>query len=80
MVESSVLSDMLSSITAGRQNTIVIGESKYHGDVVRNFPKLSEFTWLDRPVDMDYLCKVVGDEISGRKVGGDKKRILIKRY
>lgn len=58
---------------------IMIGESKYVGDLISAIPAIKNYTWLNRPVEMSVLEPAIKDTIAGKRpvVAGEKKRILI---
>ena len=58
------------------KNMIIVGETRDHSDLVKEHPIISEFSWIDRPVEMDILGPAIENTIAGNIVGG-KKRILI---
>ena len=56
---------------------IMIGEAKDHSPLVLKVPAVSDFIWLDRPIEMDDLTSYIDKAITGELAPGRKKRILI---
>lgn len=59
------------------QKVIILGEKKYHPDIMRALPIINDFGWLDRPIDNNTLGMAVDKAISGSGLVGVRKRILI---
>ncbi len=58
-------------------HAVFVGEANYHYELVMALPKIKDFPWMDRPVEIEHLAKVMdktGKEISDVN---RKKRILI---
>ncbi len=56
---------------------IMIGEAKDHSPLTLKVPAVSDFVWLDRPIEMDDLPSYIDKTISGELSPDKKKRILI---
>ena len=56
---------------------IILGEKKYHPDLMRTLPLINDFGWMDRPIDNNELGKAVDKAISGsgQKQSSTKPRI-----
>ena len=68
----------INDIAIGRhQEMVLIGEEKYHSDLVRDIPTLNKYTWLERPLDMTKFEKTIFDEIRRANEIAGRKRILI---
>lgn len=59
------------------RNMIMIGEANDHPELVKKAPAISDFPWLDRPIEMDVLQPAIEAAIEGKTVSVGKKRILI---
>lgn len=77
LAESKVMLELCELLASSQQRSIVIGENKYHQELVSSIPSLENYPWIDRPVDMDNLCKIVEEELSGKKAAVNKRKILI---
>ena len=64
-------------IVSRKRRMMIIGESRYHDDLMVFHPALRGFTWIDRPIDMDVLERAVAKELSEEESAGRKKRVLI---
>ncbi|MBE5923442.1 MAG: response regulator [Lachnospiraceae bacterium] len=64
------LSDILVKNTS---DIVLIGEKKYHKDFIDKMPSLSEFPWVDRPLDLHTLMAAIKHE----KYKDDTKNVLI---
>ena len=56
---------------------IMIGEANDHSPLALKVPAVSDFIWLDRPIEMDDLTSYIDKAITGELAPGGKKRILI---
>ena len=56
---------------------ILLGELKYHSDLLEELPELRTFPWVNRPLDMEKFAQLVDKVISGEVATTVKKRILI---
>lgn len=56
---------------------IMIGEANDHSPLALKVPAVSDFIWLDRPIEMDDLTSYIDKVITGELAPGGKKRILI---
>ncbi|MCR4908703.1 MAG: response regulator, partial [Lachnospiraceae bacterium] len=77
--KKELLSGMLDAAVKKLQRTLVIGEKKFHDDLLNEFPVPENYTLLDRPVDMGLLEKEMNktaDQIVVIKES-TRKRILI---
>ncbi|MCR5178070.1 MAG: response regulator [Lachnospiraceae bacterium] len=59
------------------RNMIMIGEANDHPELVKKAHVISDFPWLDRPIEMDVLRPAIEAAIEGKTVSVGKKRILI---
>jgi len=71
------LQNIIDTIKIRGQKAILIGDRKYYNDLMDQMRGLAEFKWVDRPLDMDELEKIVKSEITGENIEGKKSRILI---
>ena len=71
------LTTIIESVKDTKQNMIVVGEKKYHDDLVQYFPDLEAYAWLDRPIDNDKLGEIIETVLSGKMTLGNKKNILV---
>ena len=75
--EMKILSRMTEKIIGWGNNMIIVGEKKYHSDLLEMLPEIRPFDWVDRPVDMESFGQLVG-KVSGRQGNPlTQKRILI---
>ena len=51
--EMKTLSRMAEKIIGWGNNMIIVGEKKYHSDLIDMLPELRPFEWVDRPVNME---------------------------
>ena len=56
---------------------IILGEKKYHEEILSDIPDVGRYGWMDRPVDMNLLEDMVYKEINRVQERVAKKRILI---
>ncbi len=56
---------------------IIVGEKKYHDELIADIPQIRSFGWMDRPVDMNALEATVHKELNRAQELVIKKRILI---
>lgn len=64
-------------IRSKRKKMILVGESKYHEEALRENSQLSDYEWMNRPVDMKQLEQTVEGVLAKKEDSGRKKRILI---
>ena len=62
--------------TTGR-SMILIGEQKDRNDLFKKVPLIGDYTWVDRPIEMDVLRPAIENAILGPGASGEKKRVLI---
>ena len=62
-------------IRSSGKRMIVIGEYKFHDDLLKEIPSLVSFEWMDRPVDLNAFASLVDREVEDSD--DRKKRILI---
>ena len=63
-----------------QKDAILIGESKYHKDLLQEIPEAAGFEWLNRPIDMELLKETVEkliERITTPKVAQDEKRRIL---
>ena len=58
-------------------NMILIGEARYHDELVKLVPDAEEAEWVNRPVDITPFGEKVKKILETRKITEGKKRILI---
>ena len=63
------------TVRSSGKRMIVIGEYKFHDDLIREVPSITNFEWMDRPVDLNAFAVLVEKE--SEDTGNRKKRILI---
>lgn len=71
------MSFICDKVNSSGKSMILIGETKDHTELFRKLPVIGDYTWLDRPIEMDVLGPAIEKVISGPKGSGEKKRILI---
>ena len=59
------------------KNMILIGDSRAYDVLKKNNTQLSEFEWLDRPIDMEKFGPIVKRLSEKKKPTNEKKRVLI---
>ena len=74
VVKHKNLEDICETIKSLGRKMIVLGEMKYHEELVLSLPTLDRFRWLDRPIDSEVLETEVERAIFGT---GDEKKVLI---
>ena len=74
MVKHKTLEDICETIKSLGRKMIVLGEMKYHEELVISLPLIDRFRWLDRPIDSEVLEMEVERAIFGT---GEEKRVLI---
>ena len=80
LAESKVMVELCELLASNQQRSIVIGENKYHQELVSSIPSLENYPWIDRPVDMDNLCKTVEEELSGTFLLKTKVDLILLDY
>ena len=58
------LIQLCSTVSDSKRRMVVIGETKYHDDLLTRAPILRKFPWIDRPLNMDELLKVMEAELN----------------
>lgn len=71
------LSYICDKVNNSKKGMILIGEPKDHRDLVYKLPETGDYTWIDRPIEMDVLRPAIENSILGPGATGEKKRILI---
>ncbi len=71
------LKEMCSVFSEKKIKTIVLGEKKYHDDLLSLLPVLDSCWWLDRPFENEVLGQTVEKVINSDSAPAAKKRILI---
>ena len=64
-------------VNSTKRSMILVGEPKDHTDLFKKVPMIGDYTWVDRPIEMDVLKPAIENAILGPGVTGAKKRILI---
>ncbi len=59
------------------RSMIIIGEETDHDSLFRLMPVIGDYTWINRPIEMDLLRPAIDNAIMGPEAAADKKRILI---
>ena len=59
------------------RSMIIIGEEKDRADLFDKVPMIGDYTWVDRPVEMDILVPVIENAVGLPGSSGHLKRILI---
>ena len=73
------LARVIDLVEEGRSKLLLIGEPKYHDTLSVSLPRIGDYEWVDRPLDMDKFALLV-DKLAGVKDALytiKKKRILI---
>ncbi|MCR4792916.1 MAG: response regulator [Lachnospiraceae bacterium] len=73
----SALSLMCDTAKDAGINIILLGEYLCHEDLSKAYPRIDNYEWVDRPVDMDKFGPIVKKAIEKRPDQDEKKRILI---
>jgi len=71
------LEKMLGVVEEKGRNAILIGEAKYHKELAEAVPRVSEYMWFDRPVDMNKFADAVEKSLTAPALLRGKKRVLI---
>ena len=71
------LDKMVNVLRRLHRNMIVIGEAKYHSELVNDLPLISDYTWFDRPVDMKAFSDTVDRIFLSGAAAAVQKNILI---
>ena len=58
-------------------NMAFIGEARYHDDYIGIEPRIKDYMWIDRPIDMENLDGIIHEAMAFRDGEKKKKRILI---
>ena len=76
-IELTTLTELTGIIIKSDNNMILIGEKRYHNELIQKLPLLNKYKWLDRPIDINLIGQIVKDEINKTSNTEDKKKILI---
>lgn len=76
-MELDKLTEISNMIVDSSQNMILIGEKRYHNDLIQMLPVLDNYVWLDRPIDINLLGQTVKEAINDPSKQAEKRRILI---
>ena len=76
-LELSTFAGICQTIINNNRNMILIGEKRYHNELIQKLPFLNKYKWLDRPIDLNLIGQIVKDEINNTSDTGEKKKILI---
>lgn len=69
---------LIELLSMKKKPVILLGEAKYHDEMRSDIPKINEFAWLNRPIDMKALENSVEALLNGEMPEEKKKkRILI---
>lgn len=71
------LSRLCETLEVLGRNMILIGSHQSHDSFLHAVPELDNYTWMDRPIDMDELLEKIDLEITARHTDSKDKRILI---
>ena len=71
------MTNMNRILTDKQQKMILIGESKYKSDLLRQIHEFKSYPWLDRPLDMNLFEETVSDQINKAEQLANPGRILI---
>ena len=71
------VSHVCENVKECRKNMILIGEPKDRQELTLKAPVVSEFAWLDRPVEINVLEHAIENVIAGKNINPGKKNILI---
>ena len=64
-IKKNNLSKICEELAKKQKNAILIGELKYHKELLQEIPEAADFEWLNRPIDMELLGKTVEKVIEG---------------
>ncbi len=73
----NALSLICENVKDARINMIFIGDPSCHDDLSKVLPRIENYEWLDRPIDIDKFGGVVNKAIEAKPNIDAKKRILI---
>ena len=76
-IKSKMLSHIAATVSEMGKPMILLGELKYHSDLLEALPELRTFPWVNRPLDMEKFAELVEKVINGEVAQTVKKRILI---
>ncbi|MCR5417518.1 MAG: response regulator [Lachnospiraceae bacterium] len=76
-VKARMLSMIAGVVSELGKPMILLGEVKYHNDLLEMLPELHAFPWVNRPLDMEKFSELVEKMIDGEVATVVKKRILI---
>ncbi|MBR5420092.1 MAG: response regulator [Lachnospiraceae bacterium] len=76
-IKRKKLQHLTEFIAETHQKMILVGEPKYYDDLLGEIPALRQYTWLNRPLDMNVLTLKVEAEILRKEEVRKKSRILI---
>ena len=71
------MKNMCITLADKQQKMILIGETKYRGDLMLHIPEFRSYPWLDRPLDMNVFEETVSEEFSKAEQQSSPGRILI---
>jgi len=77
LVKHKTLEEICQTVRSIRSKMIILGEMKYHQELVASLPLIEEFRWLNRPVDSDVLGTEVEKAISQNTDTVSGKTVLI---
>ncbi len=76
-IRFKTLSKTCDIITSCGAHVVFVGEANYHYELVMALPKIKNFPWMDRPIEIDHLAKVLEKTGKVQNDADRKKRILI---
>ena len=77
-VKKVKMQHLIELLSIKNKPVILLGESKFHDEMRVDIPKIKDFAWLNRPIDMKALEDTLESLLSGEGVKKEtKKRILI---
>ncbi len=59
------------------RSMIIIGEEKDRADLFDRVPMIGDYTWIERPIEMNVLQPAIENTLKSPGTAGSKKRILI---
>ncbi len=80
------LNYIIKRVTDNGRSLILVGEAGERVELAKKMPQIQDFTWVDRPIEMDILRPAIEEAIAGPGASGSssaggtaggKKRILI---
>ncbi len=76
-VKQREISDVCEVAKSFSKDAVLVGEKKYHNDLIDAVPVLAGFKWYDRPVDVALLAKDIEQGKLKPENTGANKRVLI---